>query len=229
MCRSRWSRRRSASTSACVVTSSALVASSASSRRGSMLSAAAITTRCSIPPESWCGYARSTRSMSSSPTSSNNDAIRSRAFALAIPCTWTSRSVAESPMRRTGLSVARGSWKIMAASADRTFRTAARSSATISYPQTVTVPDRDARSGVRRSAALAVVDLPEPDSPTSPTVSPSATSRDTPRRISREPTGVGTDRWRSSIANNMRVTSSRRACRKGEPRRHWSRRPRSRS
>ena len=55
-------------TSAWVVTSSAVVGSSASSSRGSVSSAAAIITRCSIPPDSSCGYWRSRRSPSSMPT-----------------------------------------------------------------------------------------------------------------------------------------------------------------
>ena len=38
---------------------SALVGSSATSSRGSPASAMAISTRCSMPPESWCGYLRS--------------------------------------------------------------------------------------------------------------------------------------------------------------------------
>ena len=44
--------------SACVVTSSAVVGSSQSSRRGELVSAPAIMTRCSMPPESSCGYWR---------------------------------------------------------------------------------------------------------------------------------------------------------------------------
>ncbi len=38
-----------------IVTSSAVVGSSAISSRGSEARAMAIITRCSIPPESWCG------------------------------------------------------------------------------------------------------------------------------------------------------------------------------
>jgi hypothetical protein len=52
------SRRSSASSAmicACTVTSSAVVGSSAISRRGLQASAMAIITRCSMPPESWCG------------------------------------------------------------------------------------------------------------------------------------------------------------------------------
>ena len=51
--------RWSASTemiSAWVVTSSAVVGSSQMSRRGELVSAPAIMTRCSMPPDSSCGY-----------------------------------------------------------------------------------------------------------------------------------------------------------------------------
>ena len=44
--------------SAWVVTSSAVVGSSQMSRRGELVSAPAIMTRCSMPPESSCGYWR---------------------------------------------------------------------------------------------------------------------------------------------------------------------------
>ena len=54
--------------SAWVVTSSAVVGSSQSSSFGSTVSAPAIMTRCSMPPESSCGYCRKCRSASSSPT-----------------------------------------------------------------------------------------------------------------------------------------------------------------
>ena len=54
-----WNSSRSAatrsSTSASTVASSAVVGSSRMSSAGSVASAIAITTRCSIPPESWCG------------------------------------------------------------------------------------------------------------------------------------------------------------------------------
>ena len=41
---------------ACVVTSSAVVASSAMSSFGLQARAIAMTTRCRMPPDSWCGY-----------------------------------------------------------------------------------------------------------------------------------------------------------------------------
>ncbi|MCY1221898.1 hypothetical protein D9M72_339710 [compost metagenome] len=40
----------------CTVTSRADVGSSATSSCGSLARAMAISTRCSMPPESWCGY-----------------------------------------------------------------------------------------------------------------------------------------------------------------------------
>ena len=44
-----------ASTSICVVTSSAVVGSSKTIRSGSEHSAIAVITRCSWPPDTWCG------------------------------------------------------------------------------------------------------------------------------------------------------------------------------
>jgi hypothetical protein len=46
----------SSSTCAWIVTSSAVVGSSASSSFGLQASAMAMTTRCFMPPENWCGY-----------------------------------------------------------------------------------------------------------------------------------------------------------------------------
>ena len=95
-------------TSAWMVTSSAVVGSSARISRGFVSSAVAIMTRCSMPPESSCGYCFSRRSPSSMPTCVS----MSTAWTLASLREIDSRSVSvmKSPMRRTGLVCARGSW-----------------------------------------------------------------------------------------------------------------------
>ncbi len=62
------SRRSSARICAWIVTSSAVVGSSAMSSRGRQASAIAISARCRIPPESWCGYSLSRRLGSGMPT-----------------------------------------------------------------------------------------------------------------------------------------------------------------
>ena len=52
-----------------IVTSRAVEGSSASSSLGLHASAMAIMTRCRIPPENWCGYARRREAGSGIPTS----------------------------------------------------------------------------------------------------------------------------------------------------------------
>ena len=80
-------------TSAWVVTSSAVVGSSASSSRGSVSSAAAIMTRCSIPPDSSCGYCLSRRGPPSMPTWVSMSEARRLASAADTPRLVRSASV----------------------------------------------------------------------------------------------------------------------------------------
>ena len=180
--RSRRCSSRIAITSSCVVTSSAVVGSSASSSRGSPASAAAIMTRCSRPPDSSCGYWRSRRCAvgDADLAQQAGDALgrgapREPAACDAAPRSGSRRSV------RTGLTCARGSWKTIATSR---------------APQPAQLRRRRARGRARRRAgpslrlrapagssrmiARAVIDLPEPDSPTSPSASPACSSSSTP-------------------------------------------------
>ena len=72
--------------SAWITTSSAVVASSAIEQLGlAATTAMAIRTRCSMPPESSCGYWWKTRSGSRSPTSVNSSTLRAWACAAAQP------------------------------------------------------------------------------------------------------------------------------------------------
>ena len=76
-------------------------------------SAAAIITRCSMPPDSSCGYWRSRRSPSAIPTSAEQPHARApRPRPADVPMV-RSASVRKSPIVRTGLMWARGSWKTM--------------------------------------------------------------------------------------------------------------------
>ncbi len=61
-------------------------------------------------------------------------------------------------------------------------------------------PRRRARAA---GSACAVTDLPEPDSPTMPTVSPAATSKDTPRTAWTSPSSVGNVTRRSSTDSSV--------------------------
>ena len=72
----------------------------------------------------------------------------------------------------TGLSAVIGSWKIIDASAPRIWRSEYRSMPTISLPLSLIEPRTDAFFGSRPSIAIAVVDLPDPDSPTIASTSP---------------------------------------------------------
>ena len=73
---------------ACTVTSSAVVGSSAIRSSGSAASAIAIATRWRMPPENWCGNARSARSGSGSRTSARSPAARFLAAARPMPRCW---------------------------------------------------------------------------------------------------------------------------------------------
>ncbi len=148
-------------TSAWVVTSSAVVGSSASSSRGLVSSAAAIMTRCSIPPDIWCGYWRIRLAPSSMPTWVSMSTARSRACAARTPWLVRSASVRKSPMRRTGLMCARGSWKIIATWV-RYRRRSAPVSPPTSLPANRIEPWTWAPAGSRRPIARAVMVLPGP-------------------------------------------------------------------
>jgi hypothetical protein len=72
----------------------------------------------------------------------------------------------------TGLSAESGSWKIMLISRPRRLRIRAGGAARRSSPAKETLPETILRPRGRRPiSALAVTDLPEPDSPTTQTIS----------------------------------------------------------
>ncbi len=190
-----WRSRASsmtAITSAWVVTSRAVVGSSASSSRGSAASAAAIMTRCSRPPESSAGRWRRRRAASATWTSSSSAVARASAAARVRPRTAVSASVRKSPTVRSGLMWARGSWKTMAAPPRRRARSSGGRMAGTEAPSKRTSPVRAAPGGSRPRTLRAVSDLPEPDSPTSPTALPGASARSTRcRTVRRVPCGPG--------------------------------------
>ena len=85
-------------------------------------------------------------------------------------------------MRIVGFSAFIGSWKIIEASRPRMSRRSASLAPSTSRPSSRIWPwlTRMAPSGRSRMRDMAVTDLPEPDSPTNPTISPGATSMLTP-------------------------------------------------
>ena len=72
----------------------------------------------------------------------------------------------------TGLSAVIGSWKIMPMRLPRRRRNTASLWPTSSWPSKRMLPVTSAFSGSRPITAIAVIDLPQPDSPTRPSVSP---------------------------------------------------------
>ena len=84
-----------------------------------------------------------------------------------------------------GLSDENGSWKITWIRR-RSFRIARASSVTRLMPSNSTVP---AVGSMRRRIMRPVVDLPQPDSPTRPSVSPGMTSNETPSTARTAPAG----------------------------------------
>ena len=191
----------------CVVTSSAVVGSSAMSTLGRLMIAMAIITRCSWPPDSSCGYDDHTRSASSSPTSrscSSTLALRS----AALSCFWwyLSDSATCTPSVNTGLNAVDGSWNTVPMYSPR-MRCSGASAASRSMPQPAASlpsppgpesgpsstrassryawPFTLATDGSRRGSAIAVTDLPEPDSPTRAVMRPGNSLRLTPWVTSR--------------------------------------------
>jgi hypothetical protein len=82
---SRRSRSRSRRMPACTVTSRAVVGSSAMRSFGRQASATAIAIRWRMPPENWCGKARSADSGSGMRTSSSSAAAPAVAAARPTP------------------------------------------------------------------------------------------------------------------------------------------------
>ena len=157
-----------------MVTSSAVVGSSAISSAGAQASAMAIITRWRMPPESLCGYS-STRMLR------RGDAARApacrwrraRAAAADRPRWRISASPIWSPTVKLGLSEVIGSWKIMARRLPRRSCICRSGSAASSRPSKTTEPDtRVPAFGSSRMMDSAVTLLPQPDSPTMPSVRP---------------------------------------------------------
>ena len=157
----------SSSTRACTETSSALVGSSAISTCGFSDSARAMPTRCFWPPESSCGkrlrYARGSSTLSRRRSTS---LARSAPFS---PLARRSGSAIESEICSRGFSDDDGSWNTMP-TLRCSLRISSRPALLMSWPATTSFPEW---MGSRPIAARPRVVLPEPDSPTSPTTSPS--------------------------------------------------------
>src|SRR5436853_7551279 len=105
---------------------------------------------------------------------------------------WWARSVSRkwSETRISGLSRVIGSRKISPSFGPRSARRCRRGIVTRSCPSNSTLPLRFAASGSRPRTPRPSVDLPHPDSPTRPSVSPRLRSNDTPSTARTAPRAV---------------------------------------
>ena len=138
------------------------------------------------------------------PTRSSSSTVRSWASASGSPsCSWICSTI-WSPIFWTGFSEVIGSWKIIAISAPRTRRSSSSEAAIRSLPLYSALPSKLALGErVRPSSVMAVTDLPEPDSPTTASTSPAASSNETPSTAWTAPSSV------ANLTRRSRTSSSR--------------------
>ena len=170
---------------ACTETSRADTGSSATTSFGERAIARAIPIRWRCPPENSWGYFPP--ASAGIPTRTSSRSARSRS-SLPLASPWTSHP---SPtMSRTfirGLREEYGSWKTICIWR-RVVRSASPSMRVMSFPSNRIDPESGSSSRIARRASVV---FPHPDSPTSPSVFPGGTVRETPstactRRSSRE-------------------------------------------
>ena len=174
MAKSARSERMRSRICAWTVTSSAVVGSSAMSSCGSHASAMAIMARWRIPPENACGYSSARRRASGIPTRSSISTARAMAAARETErCARTARAI-WLPTVNAGLRLVIGSWKIIEIWSPRTRRISSSGSPTSSRPSKPIEPaaTRPNPFGMRPITASDDTVLPEPLSPTNPSVSP---------------------------------------------------------
>ena len=199
--RSSWSR-----IVRCTVTSSALVGSSAISSFGLHARPIAMSARWRMPPENSCGYCLARSAASGRPAAASvSTTLRSTSLRVASP--WASSVSATCvPILATGFRFDIGSCGTSPIDAPRMPRITLSGAPTRSSPSKrmlplVTLP----LPGSSPMTAIAVVDLPEPDSPTIASVSPAARSRSTPSTAWTVP---------STVRNS---TATSRTCSSGVP------------
>ena len=96
------------------------------------------------------------------------------------------------PMVSTGLRLVMGSWKIMATFSPRIFFISRLLSLRMSTPSSSMLPPTVLPGGdcTRRMIESAICDLPQPDSPTMPSVSPLLSVKETSSRAYTVPSSV---------------------------------------
>ncbi len=161
-------------TCAWIDTSSADTGSSPMMSFGLSASARAMPIRCRWPPENWCG--KLSICCARRPTRPNSSAtFCRRSSLLPTPCTF-SGSPTMLPADMRGSSDENGSWKMICISR-RNGRSSDFDSFETSLPSSRISP---LVGSTRRSSVRPTVDLPQPDSPTRPSVSPSLSENETP-------------------------------------------------
>ena len=124
------------------------------------------------------------------PTCSSSAPTRTRAsFSPACWCTMIASAI-WSPMRFTGFSACIAPWNTIDAPVQRTARSRPGFMSSTFSPSSRIVPSIFVFGGSRRRIAPAIVDLPHPDSPASPTTSPFLTVMSTPRTAGTPPDAV---------------------------------------
>ena len=149
---------------------------------------------------------------------------RARDWAGVMPRWISTVSVSWRPTVSTGLRDVIGSWKIMPMSLPRTRRISSSDSSRRSRPLKRMRPltMRPAGRVTRRMTDSALTDFPQPDSPTSATVSPDRTSQETPSTA--RTTAPEIAKWvcrsltsrRTSLIGRQSTTGAR------APRRPWA-------
>ena len=190
---------------ACTDTSRADTGSSQMIRSGSVTTARAIEIRWHCPPENSWGL-RSAAASTSIPTVSSTSLTLARRCSASPRFQIRSGSSTMSATARRGFNDEIGSWKIICIRG-RVARRAEPFSAVSSVSPSFTIP-RVGRGSCM--IALPVVDLPQPDSPTSPRVSPLCRSKltlDTADTLRPRPTGNSITRFstRSSASSGLRM------------------------
>ena len=158
-----------------------------------------------MPPDISCGYDENRFSASGIFTAFSNATAVSRASDLDMSRWKRSDSVIWLPIFMTGFSAVIGSWKIMAISSPHSSRYCESLRPEISVPSKNTCPERIVvERGSRPMIDRDSTDLPEPDSPTMPSVLPRSRLKETPLTALRTPRSVTnwvvTSRTSSSVA-----------------------------
>ena len=187
--------------------------SSAMISRGRLTIAIAIIARWRIPPENSCGYcfARASGCGMSTRASAATASAQASSFDTR-PCARRASAICR-PTEWTGFIELIGSWKIIATSAPRRSRSVAADAPTSSRPSNRIDPVTRAEGGSSRGTAMSDTDLPEPDSPTTPSTSPGSTVKPTSRTAWTSPSSEGNVTERPSTSSSAMPVPYRRVWR----------------